>query len=706
VRFFANQDHAWIFIILIVVAPLIAAWFYRRVPPTVGRGLRVALAALRTIALIILFAALLEPVLALTTSAGGRPLVAVLLDTSRSMSVEDATEGGARGEEAVELLNEVLLERIARDAELEAYGFSETLEPLETGRSGLTGEPSFDGDATDIENALEELGTEVVDRGLGAVVLASDGAANRGGSPDDAGRLLGVPIFVLGVGSADPPVDIAVREVRTNRVSYAGESLPVVARVVSAGFGGEETTVELREDGTLIDSEVVSLSATGEEAEVTFRVEPQQPGTHRYTVSVPTAPGEIVTGNNERVVVTTALRGKFRVLLAADRPGWDFAFLRRQFEGDRNVELTAVSSGAEVPDSREELLSFDLIVLVDPDWVSPPITPELLRAFVSERRGGLAVFGVPEGRPDAWPSFLPGTMQRPIGTSLERRVELTADGASSPLLRIATGRSENLIAWRALPPVWTVPDGTFTAGTAGTELMEAGGQPVAVLGGRPGGGQVLVVLAEGLWRWQMAGENEDLFGRFVSNAARWLTARGEIERVAVTTDADVVPVGGRIAFSGQVYTTELRPETDATVEIAISRGGGAPVAELTLTPVVGGYEGTLTAPSPGSYTYHATASVDGETVGTDEGSFEVEPFALEDADVRRRASALRRLADVTGGAYVTPATLDALPDEIPLERVDRTTTREYELWDTPWLLTAFVALLSVEWALRRRKGMP
>ncbi|MBD3368674.1 MAG: hypothetical protein GF405_10975 [Candidatus Eisenbacteria bacterium] len=706
-RIFANQESAWIFLVLMALAPVAAVWFYRRVPPTVGRGLRVGLATLRAAALILLFAALIEPVVALTSVGSERPVVAVLIDESRSMSVPDGTGGVERGSEAVELVSEVLLERIARDAEVAAFAFSGDVRPLDEGSSGVEEVSRFDGDATDLENAIEEVARGPGRGGLGAVIVATDGAVNRGGSPVDAGARLDAPVFVLGVGSPEPPVDITVEEVLTNRISYAGETLPVVARITSAGFGGSETSVEIVEDGDVIESQVVSLSGTGEEAEVTFRVRPREPGTHRYTVRVPEAPGETVTGNNERVVLTTTLKGRFRVLLAASRPAWDFAFVRRELKADRNVELTAVvGDGSGVPASREELLEYDLVLLVDPDWDDPAVPEDWLRAFVVERGGGLAVFGLPEGTPGALPSFLPVESVERVAAPREERVTLTPDGESSPILRVENGRSENVLAWTGLPPVWTAPAGTFRAAPEGVVLAEAGDGPVIVLGGGPSGGQTLAVLAEGIWRWKMAGESEDLLSTFVSNAARWLTARGEVERVAVTTDADVVPVGGLIRFRGQVYRADLSPEMGATLSLEVVRGGGAPLAEVSMTPVVGGYEGELSAPPPGAYTYRATASIDGEVVGTDEGTFEVEPFALEDADVRRRSSVLRRLAEVTGGAYVTPETLDDLPAELPLERVVRRRSKEYELWDTPWLLTAFVGLLSIEWALRRRKGMP
>jgi len=41
---------------------------------------------------------------------------------------------------------------------------------------------------------------------------------------------------------------------------------------------------------------------------------------HRYTISVPTAPDELTSANNTRVVATTTLKGKIRTLVVAPRP--------------------------------------------------------------------------------------------------------------------------------------------------------------------------------------------------------------------------------------------------------------------------------------------------------------------------------------------------------------------------------------------------
>jgi len=721
VNVFINQPHGWVFLLLLAAAIASVAWFYRRVPPTVGRGLRFLLAALRSAALVLLFLALVEPVVALTRVIAQRPVVAVLVDGSRSMAIKDGTSGARRGDEALTLANEIVLPRVGRDADVRAFVFSPGVESLDTERGRIPGTLPLDGESTDIGGAFDALARELAGENLGAVILATDGANNRGGSPYESAVALGVPVFVLGVGSTEPRTDIAVREAITNRISYAGEVLPIEVRISSAGYGGSETTVELSEEGALLESVPVRLSGSGEEAEVTFKVIPTTPGIHRYSVSVPAASGELTTANNVRIVATNVFKGKIRALVVAPRPSSEFAFVRREFEADQNVEVTAValkegasaSRGQTLPASREGLFSFDLVVLVEIDWAAPPIPSDWLVDFVEDRGGGLLLAGLPgRGASDDLLSIVPVVLTAGGAAAREARVALTAAGETDPTTRIVGDRFANAGMWRSLPPVWTAtvprwaakPDARtlVTASTPGGEEL-----PVVVLG-RAGSGSTMAVLADGLWRWKMAGPDEvDAYDRFLANAARWLTARGELERVVVSSDKDVYAAGEPVRLSAQVYREDFRLAQDATVTVEIARGeGAAPVASVALEPDGDFHRGETGPHEPGRYLITAMAERNGEEAGTAAGEFTVEEFSLEDSEVRRRSSLLTRIAEDTGGTYVSPETADAMPATVHLDWKERLSSREFEIWNSPWLLLGFVGLLSAEWTLRRRKGLP
>jgi hypothetical protein len=722
VSILVNHPHAWILLGLLGVAAALIVWFYSRTSALVGRGLAISLTVLRSVAVALLFIVLLEPILALSRTVSERPVVAVLIDASRSMSIRDAAGGEARGREAFSLLNEVVLPRVARDADVVAYAFADDVRELRAGRASVEEPPTFDGPVTDVGQAMATLERELSDRNLAAVVLATDGAANRGASPYDAGLALGVPVFTLGVGRVEPPADIAIREAVTNRISYSGESLPVRVVVSSAGFRGAETVVEITEGGGVLDRSVIGLSGSGEEVEITFRVTPSTEGVHRYTVSVPEAPGELTTANNTRVVATTTLKGKIRALVVAPRPSWEFAFVARELRSDSSVDVDAVAflEGAPaagepaMPGSREELYRYDLVVLVEPERSPEGLRPEWLSGFVEERGGGLLLLGSPgavgRGELDA---LSPVVIRDGVSLRLgELRVSLTGDGESAPTTRLVSDRYENLEIWRSLPPVWASTRGAWAARPDARVLVAAEGTEDAevpvIITRRLGGGSVMAIAASGIWRWKMAGPSEvDVYDLLIANAARWLTARGELSRVAVTTDKDVYAAGEPVRFSAQVYGQDYRLSRDASVTVEAARGeGAAPVGSVALAPEGDFYRGELPAPAPGRYTYRADGTVRGEEVGSAEGEFTVEEFSLEDSEVRRRAALLTRLSEETGGGYYSPETVGEMPGEVELEWTRGIVAREFELWNSPWLLVGFVGLVSLEWALRRRKGLP
>lgn len=717
-----NQSHGWIFLALGAVGVAAVALFYRRVPPSVSARLRLLLAVLRTLALALLFLALVEPVLALSRTLSERPVVAVLLDVSSSMSIPDGTAGEKRGQEAVTLLNEVLLPRVARDSDVEVFGFASDLATIDSDAGAFASPGTFDGEVTDIGRALDLVGRELSGRNLGAVVVATDGANNRGPSPDGPGMRLGVPVFVLGVGSQEGVTDISIEEAITNRISYTGERVPIAVTVASAGFSGSETVVELAEDGVVLDRARIELSGAGEEERVTFGVTPSTPGAHSYTVSVPEAPGEITGSNNARVVVTTAMKGKLRCLLVASRPSWDHGFLRRELLADANIELTSFVSiaGAErLPgdtpgvSTLAELAEYDLLIMVDPNWSDPPVPVVWLEAFVGERGGGLLVLGAGE-----WPSVGPLGDILPVASDDgspprgDVEVALTRHGESAPVTRVVADRFANAEVWGGLPPLRAPVSGRLAARAGADVLVEgrpqSGGAVPLVVVRRFGAGNVMAIAGDGLWRWKMAGpDGHDVYGRFAGNVARLLTARGELDRVVVSTDRDVYASGEDVRVSAQVYSGDFRIAHDASVDVSVStREGAAPLRTLALEPEGDFHRGGLGALEPGSYVLRASASIGGEAVGTAEVQVVVDSFSLEDAEVRRRSALLTRLARESGGGYYTPETVGTVPGDVPLEWATRTRRSEIEIWNSPWILLVAAGLLSSEWALRRKQGLP
>jgi hypothetical protein len=123
----------------------------------------------------------------------------------------------------------------------------------------------------------------------------------------------------------------------------------------------------------------------------------------------------------------------------------------------------------------------------------------------------------------------------------------------------------------------------------------------------------------------------------------------------------------------------------------------------------GRYEGRIDGLPEGDYVFEARATDGQAELGTDAGRFAVGGMNVEFQDTRMNRAVLQEMATATGGAFFTVGNFDsavaavrALPTFVPSPVQD---DRRFDLWTLPALLGAIIALLSVEWYLRKRLGM-
>ncbi len=186
-----------IFIFLFICFALIGLSFfvYRHTIPPVPNWLKRSLTILRIISLIIILFVLFEPILSLSWNRSEKPVVAVLLDNSASMSLTD--NGQSRSNKARKVLESGLFQKISKDKEIEYYQFSDNLAPLDLLQLDSV---KFNRDGTDLTAALKAVEEKNVDRYLRGVVIISDGIDNLGENPIRYAEDFDVPIFPIAIG--------------------------------------------------------------------------------------------------------------------------------------------------------------------------------------------------------------------------------------------------------------------------------------------------------------------------------------------------------------------------------------------------------------------------------------------------------------------------------------------------------------------------
>src|SRR5262245_23859570 len=315
-----------LFVVSVVLAVLAAvfAYVWQRIKlPTAPRGLVAALSVTRGLVLLLLALILGDPHAGLEVRQEHRPVVAVLIDHSQSMTLpagpfDDelrafANAAGYKTEadrpveaEVRRSLNRMsraklahtvaeggarpFLEKLAENYDVQYWSFSRDTTRLGVDPRRLKlGEPPTPGGAsTQIGDAIAKVLDEAAGRQVAGLIVLTDGQNNAGRSPSEAAAAAGAggsPIFAVPVGSSKRARDVAVVDVFATTPVTLQDTVRIAATVESSGFDRRAVKVELRDGQELLDSKDLTLR-DGEQQQIELTFEATRPGARYLTVSV------------------------------------------------------------------------------------------------------------------------------------------------------------------------------------------------------------------------------------------------------------------------------------------------------------------------------------------------------------------------------------------------------------------------------------
>ena len=289
--------------------------YYRRSLPPLSAGRRTVLRSLRALALLIVFFLLMNPVLEVVRQEQLPPRVALLLDNSASMSIQDRQ--GRRADSLVFLWKQIQARTQGDSLRWSVFAF-------DTGVSVLENDTlSFSVDGTNISRALLAVQDSLLDQNLQAIVLLSDGIFNQGVDPLSLSEKMAVPVYTVLIGDPSPPRDLQIVRVETNPVSYVGDELPVEVVVRQHGYAGQKVVVEARLGDRVVARRAEVLGQNGLEQRIALTWKPSREGEHRLRISVSALEGEVTALNNRQEVQVTVLKRKQRILVVSGSVDYD-----------------------------------------------------------------------------------------------------------------------------------------------------------------------------------------------------------------------------------------------------------------------------------------------------------------------------------------------------------------------------------------------
>jgi uncharacterized membrane protein len=737
-------------LLLLLIALLIGVflyWVYLRPPARLLKRTTAALVALRAAILILMALLLLRPVVVVSSVIPRTSYVAVVIDNSLSMNLNDMPGGASRLDAVKQTLltpqssgKSSFLTRLEEKFKTNLYEFSGTLLNLKSG-DDLHGE----GRSSDLSGALDETLKRSAGVPLSAVVIATDGVANV---PRDLAATLrelrarNVPVFTVGVGNPARPRDAELVRINLPRRVLIGSRVNIEALVSLSGYGATKVLMAVREDGRAIKTEEFNLRGNDSQP-IDLEITPARAGMHRYTVEVTPLDGELTVENNKRDVLVEVVEGPARVLYVEGEPRWELGKIRESLQlNEKNVTLVSLQRTGEnkfyrqgianqqellggFPSTEEELFAYQGLILGSVE--ASFFTADQLRsieAFASRRGGGLLAIGGRlafdggkyKGTPVA--DLLPLTLDGRTPDVAEAfapvyKPQLTGAGQRHTITRLNEDRALSQKIWNDLPLI-SIAESLNGVKPGATVLLEArrsgsAAMPIPLLvQQRYGSGQTLAFTATDTWRWRMRMDSKsNAHETFWRQMLRYLVSNAPLQ-IEVSAEQDVYAIDDTGRIVADIRDKKFNAVTDALATARVTKPSGetvnVPLGFTTLNDV-NTYTGEFKADELGQHSIELVAT--GSSIGavTAKSSYLVSDLNREFYGAAQNVDLLKRIAAETGGKHYALNEVQSLLDDLTYRRTPYSERVTKDLWDMPINFILIIGLLSAEWFLRKREGL-
>lgn len=691
------QYPSWfiLFCVLLGIAYALALYFRTAHLKEQPNYFKIILGIFRFAATTILAILLLSPILQSLVTEKKKPIIVLAQDQSESISAAIKSKDTIAYKTDFEALKNALADKF----EVVEYAFGDEV------REGI--DYQFKDKTSNISDVFSEVYDLYSNQNLGAMVLATDGIYNEGSSPIYAGAKLNVPIYTIALGDTTIKKDMVMKRVLHNKIAYLGDKFSIQADVTAGNAVGANTKVVISkvENDNVQKLQEFSVAINSNDFFTTQEVilEATQAGVQRYRVQVLPISGEVSTANNSQDIFVDVLDARQKVLIVANAPHPDISAFKQTIANNKNYEIDVTY----VANIDKRIADYNLIIMHQVPSSSQPVA-SLLKQMNDNRIPRLFVVG----------------SQSNISEFNQAQQVLTISGSISKTNDVQSLLQKNFNLFTLsdelkqevakFPPL-IAPFGDFKAGSKTDVLLyqKIGTvdtkYPLLIFGDQRGV-KVGVLAGEGIWKWRLFDylqrKNYDIFEELTEKTIQYLTVKEDKRRFRVNVNKNVFDENEPVYFDAQLYNQsyELINEPDVSLTIKNSAGKTFP---FTFSKTDKAYTLNASYFPVGNYSYEGKVTVNGQQL-TSKGQFSVRPIQLELFETTADHALLSLLSDKYDGEMFYKDNLNGLADA--LNNQENIKPKLYDTLQTKnvinlkWIFFVILALLSLEWFLRRYWG--
>jgi hypothetical protein len=647
------------------------------------------LASLRFLLVTLLAFLLLGPLLKYFKNYAEKPTIVLAIDNSQSIALTTAPEKLALLKTDLLALKEKL-ESASIEVSVQTFDNIEKKDKLK--------DLTFENASSNLGGLLNDIQSTYENRNLAGIVLVSDGIYNQGAAPNFT--QYNFPVYTAGIGDTVPKIDLNLKTVVYNKLSYKNNKFPLVAEIHNKGFVGQASQVNLKQGAKTLDSKTISFRSDNEINKVEFYTSSVETGMQHYIIEVIPLKGEFTLRNNIIHAYIDIIENKEKILLIAASPHPDIKAIRAAIEKKENYEFRLYIPGiSEYKEDKYNLYIFHQL----PDYTAA--TKNMIDKIVKEDKSVLFVIGNQTNI-----TQFNATNKIVDIISRQGQKDMVIPSYNNGFDRFITDQEDQAVI-NNYPPLM-VPYGDYNLKETSDVLMY---QKIGnTISSRPlilasADRKQAVIAGEGLWQWRqheyLETQDNKVFDKFIGNLVQYLSAKEDKRKFRVYPTSNEFLITDQVFFETEIYNDLFEKVYGQKIELKISDEEG----KITSYSFANGESNSrfeIKGLKQGVYKYTASTEIGGKQEKS-EGRFTIKELMLEALNTTADFEVLRQLSFKNNGRFVPAATVDQLAESIIARQpktILHTNEELVELVSIPWLFFLFLALASTEWFLRKYKG--
>lgn len=692
-----SSTYSPLFLALFIIISAVAAYFfYRR--STLSDAKKYLLVAIKGLAIFLLLALFIEPVLSSLVNQSGDKLDVILVDNSRSNLIS------GKDTDIKKLLDE---NKLVSD-NYKVFTFSNSLNTLRSTDSLYN-----NGYETDLSSSLRNLRSSYPDRTFNSITVISDGIFNSGGNPLYEAKTMQAPFITISVGDSLQQKDVVITGAVYNERAFT--NIPVKIKVQTSVYDlPGSININLLREGNVISSKPANIIPGQTSYETEFDVTENAGGKIKYRVEAERREGELTLKNNYTEFYITYIDNKVNVLVISGGPGYDDAFVTGVLKRINNYNITfrtAKSPGEfyEGPIDTRSIPELSALFLLN----FP--TSQTSAGIVSDLADKVKTFNIPViffagknsdySKLGAFEDAVPFNIGRPNSgeTLFSLQIVSTQDNPLSKL----TGVNSTSQIFRNVAGIQP-KSGSITLATD-----KFSGEPVMITRSS-GEFKSTAFLGYGLWRWKLnqSQNAEKTLEQFLVETINITLQKEKKTKMKVYPAADIFDYSQQVKIYAEVFDESFIPTRNSKVSGKILRKDGSKVTDLVFTAEENKYA-AYSQPLPvGDYYIEADAELNGSYYSKDNSRFTSDTLNTEYLATKTNSMALMELSQNTGGEYITKdghgnimsvigKTNNPIQNQVSLSKAVR-----FNLWENKYILGLIILLFTIEWIMRKRNNIP